>query len=188
MRIRTLMAMPFALAMATPAHAASGPFFSLGNTDFIVLLGFLVFIGILVYFKVFRTVGDMLDRRAEGISGELDEARALREEAQSLLASYERKTREAREQADRIVAQAREEAQHSAEQSRADLEESIARRIKAAEDRIAQAEAAAVREVRERAAEVAVAAARDVIAARMTDARNDALVDDAIAQVEKHLH
>lgn len=186
--MRILTALTLTLAIATPAHAAKGPFFSLSNTDFVVLLGFIVFIGILVYFRVFRMAGDMLDRRAEGIQSELDEARALREEAQSLLASYERKTREAREQADRIVAHAKEEGRLSAEQSKADLEESIARRIKAAEDRIAQAEAAAVREVRERAAEVAVAAARDVIAAHMTAERSDALVDDAIVQVEKHLH
>jgi F-type H+-transporting ATPase subunit b len=186
--MRAVIAATLALAMATPAQAAKGPFFSLGNTDFVVLLGFIVFIGILVYFRVPSKVAEMLDRRAEGIRSELDEARAIREEAQSLLASYERKTREAKEQADRIVQHAKEEARLSAEQSKADLEESITRRMKAAEDRIAQAEAAAVREVRERAAEVAVAAARDVIAKHMTDQRNDALVDDAIAQVEKHLH
>jgi F-type H+-transporting ATPase subunit b len=186
--MRILIAAGFTLALAAPAQAADKPFFSLENTDFVVLLGFIVFIGILVYFRVFRTVGDMLDRRAEGIRSELDEARALREEAQSLLASYERKTRDAKEQAERIVAHAREEAELSAEQSKADLEQSISRRMKAAEDRIAQAEAAAVREVRERAAEVAVAAARDVIAQHMTAQRNDALVDDAIAQVERHLH
>ncbi|WP_372890629.1 F0F1 ATP synthase subunit B [Rhodosalinus sp.] len=186
--MRILTALTLALAMASPAHAAKGPFFSLANTDFIVLLGFLVFVGILVYFKVPGKITEMLDRRTESIQSELDEARGLREEAQSLLASYERKTREAREQADRIVEHAKEEARLSAEQSKADLQESIARRVKAAEERIAQAEAAAVREVRERAAEVAVAAARDVLTARMTAERSDALVDNAIAQVDKHLH
>ena len=82
---------------ATPAFAASGPFLSLGNTDFVVLLGFILFGVVLVYFKVPGILGGLLDKRAEGIKSELDEARALREEAQALLASYDRKQREMQE-------------------------------------------------------------------------------------------
>ena len=66
---------------ASPALAATGPFFSLRNTDFIVLLAFLLFLGILVYFKVPSLLVGMLDKRSEGIKTELEEARALREEA-----------------------------------------------------------------------------------------------------------
>ena len=72
----------FALA-ATPAAAASGPFFSLGNTDFVVLLSFILFALILVYFKVPGMIAGMLDKRAEGIQSDLNEARALREDAQT---------------------------------------------------------------------------------------------------------
>ena len=71
---------------ASPALAASGPFFSLHNTDFVVTLGFLLFIAVLFYFKVPSILGGMLDKRADGIKAELEEARALREEAQSLSA------------------------------------------------------------------------------------------------------
>jgi len=176
------------VAAASPAHAATGPFFSLANTDFVVMLGFLLFIAILVYFKVPGTVAGMLDKRAEGIKSELDEARALREEAQSLLASYERKQKEVQDQADRIVAHAKEEARLSAEQSQRDLEASIKRRLQAAEEQIASAQASAIRDVRDRAAEVAVAAARDLIAKQMTSKKGNALIDDAIAQVDAKLH
>ena len=85
------LAILFALTAASPAFAASGPFFSLGNTDFVVLIAFIVFIGVLFYFKVPGMIGGMLDKRADDIKSELDEARALREEAQTILASYERK-------------------------------------------------------------------------------------------------
>ena len=91
----------------------------------------------------------MLDKRAEGIQSELDEARRLREEAQTMLASYERKQKEVQEQADRIVAPAKQEAEAAATQARADLEKSIARRVAAAEEQIASAQAAAVKEVRD---------------------------------------
>ena len=115
--------------MASPAFAASGPFVSLRNTNFIVLLAFLLFIGILFYFKVPSKIGEMLDGRSAAIKSELDEAKALREEAQSLLASYERKQKEVQEQADRIVEAAKEEAALAATAAKADIAASITRRL-----------------------------------------------------------
>jgi F-type H+-transporting ATPase subunit b len=173
---------------ASPALAASGPFFSLANTNFIVLMAFLLFVGILLYAKVPGRITSMLDARAVQIRAELDEARALRDEAQTILASYERKQREVQDQADRIVASAKEEATAAAEQAKADLTRSIARRLAAAEDQIASAEAGAIREVRERAVQVAVAAAGAVLAKQMTPNRADAMIDAAIDQVAAKMH
>lgn len=177
-----------AAMVATPAFAASGPFFSLNNTDFVVLLGLIVFIAILIYFKVPTLVFGMLDKRAEGIQSELDEARALRDEAQSLLASYERKQREVQEQADRIVAAAKEEATVAAQEAGADLAKSLERRMAAAEEQIANAQSAAIREVRDQSVTVAMAVAREVIAKQMTAAQGNSLIDAAIADVDAKLH
>lgn len=174
--------------LATPAFAAKGPFFSLGNTDFVVLLGFLSFIALLVYLKVPAKLMGMLDARAASIKAELDEARALREEAKSILATYERRQKEVAEQAERIVASAREEALAAAEQAKAELKRSIARRIAAATEQIASAEAGAIRQVREQAVTVAVSAAGDVLAKQMTADAAAASIDAAIAQVEARLH
>lgn len=174
--------------MASPAFAATGPFFSLGNTDFIVLLAFLLFIAVLIYFKVPGLLGGMLDKRAEGIRSELDEARSIREEAQKLLASYERKQQEVKAQADRIVEHAREEAQLAAAAAKKDLEASIARRLAAAEDQIASAEASAIKDVRDRAASVAISAAEEVFAKQMSADDAGRMIDDAITQVGAKLH
>lgn len=180
---------PAALVLSSgQALAAEGPFFSLRNTDFVVFVSFLVFIGIVVYFKVPALIGGLLDKRATAIRSELDEARALREEAQTLLASYERKQKEVQEQASRIVAQAKDEAANAATQAKEDLQKSIARRITAAEEQIASAQAAAIKEVRDRAVVIAIAAARDVIAKQMTAADGNKLIDDGIAVVEAKLH
>ena len=70
--------------MASPALAATGPFFSLRNTDFIVLLAFLVFVGILLYFRVPAAIAKLLDKRAESIKSDIAEARRLRDEAQEI--------------------------------------------------------------------------------------------------------
>lgn len=186
--MRQLILVPALLLAASPAFAASGPFFSLKNTDFVVLLAFLLFIGVLFYFKVPGLIGGLLDKRADTIRGELEEARALREEAQTLLASYERKQKEVQEQADRIIAQAKDEAATAAEQAKADLQKSITRRIAAAEDQIASAEAAAIKEVRDRAVVIAIGAARDVIAKQMTAADGNKLIDEGIEVVDAKLH
>ena len=175
--------------MAAPALAADDkPFFSLANTDFAVTLGFIVFIGILLYYKVPAMVGGMLDKRADAIRSDLSEARKLRDEAQKLLASYEKKSREVAAQADRIVSQAKEEATRAAALAREEMRVTLARRLAAATDQIASAEQAAVREVRDSAVNMAVAMARDILAADMTAARANALIDDAIGVVEVKLH
>lgn len=173
---------------AQPALAASGPFFSLGNTDFVVLLGFLVFLGIIAYFKIPTLLGGMLDKRATDIRGELDEAKALREDAKTLLASYERKQKEVQEQADRIVEAAKKDAALAADEAKEELKASIARRLTAATDQIASAQAGAIKEVRDTAIGVAIAAANDVIAKQMTAKDGAALIDDAIGEVATKLH
>lgn len=174
--------------LASPAMAATGPFISLQNTNFVVLVAFLVFVGILIYMKVPAKLTGTLDARAATIKAELDEARSLREEAKSILATYERRQKEVQEQADRIVAQAKDEAMAAAEQAKADLKTSIARRLASATEQIASAEAGAIRQVREQAIAVAVAAAGDVLSKQMTAETASASIDDAIAQVEARMH
>ncbi len=174
---------------ASPAFAAeTDKFFTMQNPFFVIWIGFLIFIALLTYLKVPGLISGMLDKRADGIRSELDEARALREEAQSILASYERKKKEVGEQADRIVAHAKEEAEIVAAQAQEDLKASIARRLAAAEDQIQSAQDAAVKEVRDSAVQVAVAAASDVIAKGMTAADGNKLIDAAIKEAETRLH
>lgn len=178
----------FALS-ATPAFAAGDkPFFSLANTDFVVTIAFLLFVGILIYFKVPGLVGKMLDDRAAGIKADLDEARALREEAKELLATYERKHKEVQAQADRIVTSAKDEAAAAAETAKADIASSVARRLAGAEEQIAAAQATAVKEIRNQAVSVAVGAAQDLIAGQMDAKGTNALIDEAIAEVGAKLH
>ena len=174
---------------ATPALAAGDiPFFSLFNTNFVVWLAFLLFIGILVYLKVPGKLGGMLDQRAVAIKAEIDEARALREEAQTLLASFERKHKEVEGHVAGIVEHAKKEAELAGDAAKEDLKNTIARRIQAAEEQIKSAEQAAVKEVKDTAISVAIAAASDVIAKNMSAADAGKLVEKAIAEAGDKLH
>jgi len=182
-RLLTLIA-----AFAASPAAAAGFSISLRNTDFVVLLAFLLFLGVLVYFKVPGLLAGLLDKRADTIRAELEEARKLREEAQELRASFERKKADVKEQAQRIVAKAKADAEVAAQQARVDLEASIARRLRGAEDQIASAEAAAVREVRDSAINVAIGVAGGLIAKNLSAADAGKLIEDSIATVETRLH
>jgi F-type H+-transporting ATPase subunit b len=160
----------------------------LNNTDIVVAIGFLIFLGVLIYFGVPKMLTSRLDARAAQIGADLAEAKALREEAEVLLASYDRKRKEVAALSEGIVAAARREAEQAAETAKADIGTSVARRLKAATEQIAAAEQAALREIRDRAASVAVAAAGDVIRARMGASEADAMVEAAIRDVGAKLH
>jgi F-type H+-transporting ATPase subunit b len=134
------------------------------DSHFVVGLSFFLFFGLLAYLGVHKFLALKLDDRAERIRAELDEVRRLREDAQATFAEFERKQREVQGQADEIVAHAKLEAEQAA--------------------KIANA----VREVRNRAVQVAVAAAAEVITSGLTADKADALIDNAIKSVGERLH
>lgn len=160
---------------------------TLGDTEW-VAIAFLTFIAILIYVKVPRKVTDALDAKREEIAKELDDARELREEAQALLAGYQRQQAEAQDQADAIVAQAEADAKALADATRVKLAETLERRTKLAQDKIAQAEAQAIEEVRALAASAASEAARTVLTAEIDDSKGASLIDEGIAKVKENLH
>jgi len=160
----------------------------LNNTNIVVGIGFVIFVGILLYFRVPAMLMKMLDSRAVKIRTDLDEARALREEAQSLLASFERRQKEVAVQAEEIVAAARNEAEAAAEVAKEDIRKSVARRMQTATEQIAAAEQAAVRQIKDRAVAVAIAAAGDFMKGKMKADDANALIDTAIKDVGAKLH
>ena len=158
------------------------------DTYFVVALAFILFVGLLYRYRVQDLLFRALDDRADRIRRELEDAKRLREDAQTLLASYERKQKEVEGHAADIVARAKEDAKLAAEQAKKDLAVSIERRMKAAEDQIASAESAAIREVKDKAVSIAVAAAAEVIAKSMNAEAANARIDAAIDEVSARLH
>ena len=160
----------------------------LQNPTFWVGVSFVMFVALLIKLKVPGMIGAGLDKRAEGISKQLDDARTLKEEAKALLAQFERKQRDARQEAEDMLAQAKSDSELFAKEAEANLDALVDRRKKAAEEKISQAEAAAVGEVRGVAVQVAVAAARKLMEDGVKGDKADSLVDDAIKQLDKQLH
>jgi F-type H+-transporting ATPase subunit b len=158
----------------------------LHEAEFWVLVAAVIFVAA-VGRRVARLITGGLDARAARIRAELDEARRLREEAERLLAEYRGKEREAAAEAEAIVAHAKAEAERIAAQAARDLEAALERRQRMAEERIGQAEAKALAEVRGAAIDVAIAAARKVIAAGIDQRRGSSLIDEAITALPQRL-
>jgi F-type H+-transporting ATPase subunit b len=158
------------------------------DATFWALVALIIFLGILAYMKVPAMLAKQLDARAERIRDELEEARRLREEAQQLLAEYQRKRKEAEKEAADIVAAAKREADMLSAEARQRTEEYVARRVALAENKIAQAEQDAVNEVRARAVDIAVEAAGRLLAERVDGKVSADLFKSALKDVRSKLH
>ena len=157
------------------------------DNSFFAMVGLVIFVGMMIYFGVPGIIGKMLDGKIKQIEDDIAEARRLREEAAALLVEYEQKRVAAEREAEGIIAAAKEEAERIASEAQASLTDLVARRTKAVEDKIAQAEAHAVAEVRARSADLAVEAARVVLSDEMNK-NGGKVIDAAIADVGNRLN
>jgi len=157
------------------------------DNTFWAFIALLIFLAIVIVLRVPGMITRVLDDRIRKIEADLEEARRLREEAQELLAEYERKRKAAETEAEEIVANARDEAERMTAEAEAALQDLVARRTRAVEDKIAQAEAQALTEVRARSADIAIEAARLLLAEQARE-QGDALVDQSIRDVSARLN
>ena len=158
------------------------------TAEFWVFISFLFFMGLLAYMKVPAMIGEALDNRAHGIRKELDEARRLRQEAQDLLADYQRKQRQAETEAKAIIDQAQREAEALKMESARALKEQIERRGRIAEEKIARAEQQAIADVRTAAIELASATAEQVLQQRAQGELGQSLVDQSIRDLKSRMN
>ena len=156
--------------------------------EFWVAVSFFLFVGGLLYLGVHKKIASALDARAATIAKELEQAKRLREEAEKVLADYRRKQGEAIKETQGIIDLASKEAEILAAETRRSMKEHFERRMKLAEDKISRAEAEALREVREAAADAAIAAAQMVIAKTLTPEAADKLVKQGIDALKGKLN
>ncbi len=157
------------------------------DPTFWTAVGFAIFVAAVAR-VVWRAATKALDDRAAGIKASIDDAAALREEAQALLADYRRKQQGAEEEARAVLAHAREEAARIAGEAGRALEDALRRREQQALAKIAQAEQEALADVRAHAVRLSAAAARTLIERHLDKPRADALVAESVESLPRHLH
>ncbi len=176
------------LLPASPAFAATGPFFSLGNTDFVVSIAFVIFIAAIIHFKAPKFAGRLIDGRIDAIRSQIDNAAQIRADSEAALARAEDINRESAEQAARMLEGARRDAELFMAEADKAVESTIARRLQAADEQIASAEAAAVAGVRNEAISVAVEVAGQVISDSMNPADRRTIMDQAVEDLRSNLN
>ncbi|WP_291844845.1 F0F1 ATP synthase subunit B [Maricaulis sp.] len=159
-----------------------------GDPSFYAFLALIAFFALLLHMGVHKTIAKTLDDRADAILSELEDAKRLREEAAEMLASYQRKQREAEAEAEAIITQAKAEAKSLKAEARKEMTERLERRTAMAEQRIAQAEAQAAAEVKAAAAELAVQAAEEILKTKLKKTDLNKLVDADIKSVGERLN
>ncbi len=173
-----------ALAAETVA-GHSEPFYA--SPEFWVFVAFVILIAAGGR-AIFAKITQALDERAAAIKQQIEEATHLREEAQDLLATYERKQRDAASEAKELLEQARKNADRLGQQASLALEKSLKRQEQLALERITRAEVKAIEEVRDAAIDIALEASRRVLAGNVKGKISDALIEDAIKELPKKLH
>lgn len=160
----------------------------MGTAELWVAVAFVIFMAIVIKAGAFSGMAAKLDARGERIRQELEEARRLKEEAQKLVAEYKRRQREAEAEAEAIVTTARAEAERLATEAKQKLEDLIARRTKMAEQKIAQAEAQALADVKAAAADAAIKAAETLLAAQVVGDAAERVTAEAVSEIKSKLN
>jgi F-type H+-transporting ATPase subunit b len=156
--------------------------------EFWVAIAFFILMGVFAYLGVHRTVLTTLDHRADRIKAELDDARRLKEEAAKVLEQYKARRASAEREAEEIVTGAKAEAERIASEAKAKMEDFVARRTKTAENKIAQAEAQALADVRAAAADAAISAASTILSQSVKGEVADDLLAKGIQDVRTKLN
>ncbi len=158
------------------------------DNTFFAFLALIMFLGIVFYAGAHKKAGAALDARADQISKDIADARKLREDAEALLAEYRQKKLDAEKEAAGIIAQAKADAAVYAEDAKKKLADSLTRRTRQAENKIAQAEAAAIKDVRAAATDLAISTASSIIAEAAKGKGGESLIAESIAAVKSRLN
>ncbi|WOS63521.1 F0F1 ATP synthase subunit B [Sinorhizobium fredii] len=158
------------------------------DATFYALVGLILFFALIAYLKVPGKIAEALDARADKIGNELAEAKRLREEAQSLVAEYQRKRKDAEAEAANIVAAAQREAEMLTAEAKQKTEDYVARRTALSEQKIKQAESDAINAVRTAAVDLAISAAEKVLAAKTDATAQETLFKQALGEVKGRLN
>jgi F-type H+-transporting ATPase subunit b len=158
-----------------------------GNPETWVAVAFVLFV-VLLGKILWTKVTEMLDKRSAAIAESLADAERLRSEAIAAKTAAEQTLAQATAEAEGIIAQAREEVGRMQARAGTNLQNAIALREQQALDRIAQSEAAASKQVRDTAVDVALGATRALLREQVGAGKAQALVDEAIAELPRRLH
>ena len=177
----------FALSYGVSHAAGSKKMVSLDNTDFVVLISFLIFVGILIYFKVPSIVGAFLDKRSNDIQSEIEKASEILEEAKKILSSIEADHIRTSETIGQMVETARSRAGEEEEKAKKNIEELMKNKLISAEGQVMSNERKILEEIEDRAIDLSIEKVKVKLSQSLSSSDYDNQFDASIQSIEKGL-
>ena len=177
----------FALSYGVSHAAGSKKMVSLDNTDFVVLISFLIFVGVLIYFKVPSIVGALLDKRSNDIQSEIEKAGEILEEAKKILSSIEADHIRTSETIGQMVETARSRAGEEEEKAKKNIEELMKNKLISAEAQIMSNERKILEEIEDRAIDLSIEKVKVKLSQSLSSSDYDNQFDASIQSIEKGL-
>ena len=177
----------FALSYGVSHAAGSKKMVSLDNTDFVVLISFLIFVGVLVYFKVPSIVGAFLDKRSNDIQNEIEKAGEILEEAKKILSSIEADHIRTSETIGQMVETARSRAGEEEEKAKKNIEELMKNKLISAEGQVMSNERKILEEIEDRAIDLSIEKVKVKLSQSLSSSDYDNQFDASIQSIEKGL-
>ena len=177
----------FALSYGVSHAAGSKKMVSLDNTDFVVLISFLIFVGVLIYFKVPSIVGAFLDKRSNDIQSEIEKAGEILEEAKKILSSIEADHIKTSETIGQMVETARSRAGEEEEKAKKNIEELMKNKLISAEGQVMSNERKILDEIEDRAIDLSIEKVKVKLSQSLSSSDYDNQFDSSIQSIEKGL-
>jgi len=177
----------FALSYGVSHAAGSKKMVSLDNTDFVVLISFLIFVGILIYFKVPSIVGAFLDKRSNDIQSEIEKASEILEEAKKILSSIEADHKRTSETIGQMVETARSRAGEEEEKAKKNIEELMKNKLISAEGQVMSNERKILDEIEDRAIDLSIEKVKVKLSQSLSSSDYDNQFNASIQSIEKGL-
>ena len=177
----------FALSYGVSYAAGSKKMVSLDNTDFVVLISFLIFVGVLIYFKVPSIVGAFLDKRSNDIQSEIEKASEILEEAKKILSSIEADHIKTSETIGQMVETAKSRAGEEEEKAKKNIEELMKNKLISAEGQVMSNERKILEEIEDRAIDLSIEKVRMKLSKSLSSSDYDNQFDASIQSIEKGL-
>ena len=182
-----LTLLTFTLSYEESYAAGSKKMFSLNNTDFVVLISFLLFVGVLIYFKVPSIIGAFLDKRSDDIRNEIERASEILEEAKKILSSIESDHIKTTTTIEQMVATAKARAGEEEEKSKKIIEELIKNKLISAEAQVNSNERKILEEIEQRAIDLSIEKVRVRLSKSLSVGDYARYFDSSLKSVEKGL-
>ena len=157
------------------------------DATFWVAISFILFIGLLVYFKVPQKVNEMLNQLIVNIKNEIDESEKLRNEAKNLLDKSQKKLDSANSEALKITDQAKKDSENLVIEINEKFHKSAEIKKKLAEVKISQMKESALKEIKDTSIKIAVDSVKKIISTSVDKNKLDTIFEKDLKKAKTEL-